>query len=133
MRVTNPQISDLESNGIFVPGTNEAGIHGAGAAALGYKKFGMKWGKGVGHSGECYGIPTKDFNIKTLPVINIKHYVDQFIDYAKSRPDLTFHVTEIGCGLAGYEPKDIAPLFKGAINIDNIHLPQRFWEVLKLQ
>ena len=60
----------------------------------------------------------------------IQPYVETFIDFAKKHQELTFLVTEIGCGIAGFTPQEIAPLFKNAINISNIYLPKRFWEVL---
>ena len=56
-------------------------------------------------------------------------YIDNFISFAKAKPELTFLVTEIGCGLAGYTPEDIAPLFIDAVDIPNIYLPIRFWNV----
>tara|TARA_Y100000389_G_scaffold116198_1_gene113363 strand:- start:1300 stop:1695 length:396 start_codon:yes stop_codon:yes gene_type:complete len=122
-------INKLEENEIFVFGSNEAGRHGKGAALLA-----MKWGaiKGIseGIQGQTYGIPTKNNKIKTLSINKIKKYVDNFIEYAKQNENFKFYVTEIGCGLAGYQPKDIAPLFNQAINLDNIYLPQKFWDVL---
>ena len=65
-----------------------------------------------------------------LPVSEIKFYVDTFIEFAKENPNLTFLVTEIGCGLSKFKPKDIAPLFEGAIELENVHLPTRFWHKL---
>jgi len=122
-------VNKLEENEIFVFGSNEAGRHGKGAALLA-----MKWGAikciGEGIQGQTYGIPTKNNKIKTLSINKIKKYVDNFIEYAKQNENLKFYVTEIGCGLAGYQPKDIAPLFNHAINLDNIYLPQKFWDVL---
>ena len=38
----------------------------------------------------------------------------KFLAYARAHPELTFEVTRVGCGLAGYTDADIAPLFKGA-------------------
>ena len=60
----------------------------------------------------------------------IRPYVDEFIRFARVHPELTFLVTEIGCGIAGFTPRDIAPLFRPAVDVSNIYLPQRFWEVL---
>lgn len=99
---------------IFVFGSNLAGVHGAGAAHCAYNEHGAIWGKGIGHHGDSYAIPTKDHNIRTLPVERIQEYVIQFMLYANEHPELKFQVTRIGCGLAGYTDKDIAPLFKGA-------------------
>jgi hypothetical protein len=126
-RTTPELITHLAENQIFVFGSNLSGRHGKGAAktALGW---GAKWGQANGLQGRTYGIPTKDASIKrTLTIEEIKPFVDEFIDFAKENSELTFLVTEIGCGLAGLKPKDIAPLFKEGINVFNIHLPARFW------
>ena len=50
----------LKDNEIFVFGSNESGIHGAGAAFLANKKFGAVYGEGIGLFGKSYAIPTKD-------------------------------------------------------------------------
>jgi len=98
---------------IFVFGSNLSGIHGAGAAKFALDHHGAKWGQGVGLQGNSYAIPTKDKNITTLPLTEIKMYVDHFLLFAEDS-DLTFQVTRIGCGLAGYTEKDIAPMFREA-------------------
>jgi len=131
MRTTPDDIKKLEQGYIFVFGSNLSGRHGKGAAktALGW---GAKWGQGAGLQGRTYGIPTKDASIRrTLTVIEIKPFVDEFIEFAKNNPNLIFLVTEIGCGLAGHKQKDIAPLFANAIDIENIYLPEKFWHKLK--
>ena len=101
-------------NQIFVFGSNLAGRHGKGAALTAYRKYGAIYGQGVGMQGNSFAIPTKDENLNTLPVSKIEKYVNNFIKYATLNPDLTFQVTRIGCGLAGYEDSDIAPLFINA-------------------
>ena len=101
-------------NQIFVFGSNLAGRHGKGAALTAYRKYGAIYGQGVGMQGNSFAIPTKDENLNTLPVNKIEKYVNNFIKYATLNPDLTFQVTRIGCGLAGYEDSDIAPLFINA-------------------
>jgi hypothetical protein len=121
---TSNNISDLKPNEIFVFGSNEAGIHGAGAARLAYEKFGAVWGKGFGLYGQTYAIPTKDKRIETLPLQRIKQYVDTFLFFAKVNPQYTFLVTKIGCGLAGYKPEQIGPFFKN--NPPNVILPKEF-------
>jgi len=129
-RTIPKNITWLEDNQIFVFGSNLGGRHGAGAA---YKalKWGAELGRGVGLYGQTYAIPTKNYNIETLPVEDIKPYVEEFIKFAESRQDLEFLVTEIGCGLAGYKPEQIAPLFEKAVNLINVKLPERFWTVLQ--
>lgn len=97
---------------IFVFGSNLAGRHGKGAALHAYKYYGAVYGQGIGLQGSSYAIPTKDMFIRTLSLTDIRGYVYDFIGYAKEHPEMTFNVTAIGCGLAGYTPKDIAPMFR---------------------
>lgn len=96
---------------IFVFGSNEAGIHGAGAARTAYEKHGARWGKGYGLHGDSFAIPTKDVDIQTLPLHRIRGYVQGFLSFAEGFPKRTFMVTRIGCGLAGLLDEDIAPMF----------------------
>ena len=98
-------------NSIFVFGSNEAGFHGAGAARYAEQYLGAVNRVGNGPTGLCYALPTKSRTIRTLPMHIVKRYVDQFIRYAEDNPGVTFKVTQIGCGLAGFTPADIAPYF----------------------
>lgn len=125
MRIASNHITTLQPNEIFVFGSNLSGMHGGGAARLAYQKFGAIWGQGVGLQGQSYGIPTMQGGVDT-----IKPYVDEFIEFAKTHPQLNFLVTEIGCGIAGFSVEEIAPLFEQAIEVENIYLPERFWLVL---
>lgn len=125
-RITPNHITELKPNEIFVFGSNLQGYHGGGAARLAMNKWGAVWGQGTGLQGQTYAIPTMQGGTET-----IRPYIDQFIKFAQNDPERTFLVTEIGCGIAGFRPADIAPLFKNAINIPNIWLPQRFWEILQ--
>ena len=130
-RITPEEITSISDNEVFTFGSNQSGKHGRGAAktALGW---GAKYGQAAGLQGKTYGIPTKDKTVRRVLSVNeIKEYVDDFIAFAKTRPELIFYVTEIGCGLAGYKPKDIAPLFKDAVEVENIYLPARFWHKLE--
>ena len=125
-RITDSLVVSLKPNEVFVFGSNLDGFHGGGAARAAYNKFGAIWGQGVGMQGQSYAIPTMQGGVET-----IAPYVDEFIEYAKNHPDKRFLVTEIGCGIAGFTPDEIAPLFKAAVTINNITLPSRFWEVLE--
>ena len=129
MNITPDNIVSLKESEVFVFGSNEAGIHGAGAARLAYEKFGAILGQGHGWNYKSFAIPTKDKSIKTLPLEVIKVYIEAFEQFAAFNPELTFYVTEIGCGLAGYTPEDIAPLFKSSYQLPNVFMPKRFWEV----
>ena len=119
-------ITELKENEIFVFGSNLEGMHGGGAARLAYEKFGAIWGQGVGLQGQCYGIPTMHGGVE-----DIKPYVDEFIEFAKSHPELTFLVTRIGCGIAGFRDEEIAPLFNECIEIENVILPRSFHSILR--
>ena len=118
-------IRELKENEIFVFGSNLAGMHAGGAARVAVDKFGAVWGHGVGMQGQCYAIPTMQGGVET-----IKPYVDEFIAYATQHPGYKFLVTPIGCGIAGFRPKEIAPLFEDAIEVQNIILPKSFVEVI---
>jgi hypothetical protein len=113
---------------IFVFGSNLAGRHGAGAAKFALENHGAIYGQGIGLQGQSYGIPTKDENIQTLPLHRIQEYVQDFLSFASSRPDLYFNVTAVGCGLAGYKPDQIAPFFLKYPT--NVKLPMEFLDVL---
>lgn len=102
------------SKPVFVFGSNESGIHGAGAAKFAYEKKGARWGKSYGHYGDSFAIPTKDEYIETMPLDRIQEYVQGFLAYARGHRKLKFQVTAIGCGLAGYKHEDIAPMFRMA-------------------
>ena len=129
MRTTPDLIQNVKENEVFVFGSNESGIHGKGAAKTALR-FGARFGVGNGISGNSYAIPTKDAKIQTLAHSKIYRYVQEFIEYAKANRNKVFLVTEIGCGLAGYSAQHIAPMFESAIDIENVHLPAKFWKIL---
>jgi hypothetical protein len=130
MKYTPENITHLEPNQIFVYGANEKGVHGAGAA-----KLALKWGAKMydyGFNGQTYGIPTKDKKIQTLPLDKIQVHVDDFLALAFSHTEYEFLVSKIGCGLAGYRPEDIAPLFKIIKTgvFENVILPEEFYKYI---
>lgn len=122
--ITPNFITNLKENEIFVFGSNLQGMHGGGAARIAYENFGAEWGVGVGLTGRCYAIPTMQGGVET-----IRPYVDNFIKYAKEHVELTFLVTRIGCGIAGFRDSEMAPLFKDAADMENVALPQQ-WRML---
>lgn len=99
---------------IFVFGSNLAGRHGRGAALEARLRHGAVYGVGEGLSGRSYAIPTKDERLRTRPLPSIKQSVERFMKFAVEHPEMTFQVTRVGCGLAGYHDTDIAPMFAGA-------------------
>jgi len=118
---TPEHINVLSSNEVFVFGSNIEGQHGGGAARTALNKFGAINGQGVGLQGQSYGIPTMHGGTET-----IAQYVDEFIDFAIEYSEIFFYVTRIGCGIAGFQDEEIAPLFKKALNLDNVCLPEAF-------
>lgn len=130
-RTTPEWISDLGKDEIFVFGSNMSGRHGKGAAKTAMK-WGAVYGQAAGIQGRTYGIPTVNSSItRKLHLDKIEKFVGEFVDYAIHHPEKTFLVTEIGCGLAGWTIKDIAPLFESAVLEENIYLPLKFWRELR--
>lgn len=121
---TTPHIFEPGDPRVFVFGSNRAGIHGAGAALFARVHLGALQGKGEGPMPDsvapgCYALPTKNARIETLLLREIADHVKTFLAFAEARPDLTFFVSRVGCGLAGYADVEIAPLFANApINCD---------------
>lgn len=123
---TPERISTLKNNEIFVFGSNLAGSHGGGAAWLAYERFGAVWGQGVGLQGQSYGIPTMQGGVET-----IRPYVNEFIAFAATHTEYLFLVTRIGCGIAGFTPQEMAPLFAKAIDMENVLLPKGFVDIIQ--
>ena len=122
---TPDYISELKDGEIFVFGSNIAGQHGGGAARLAYNQFGAEWGVGVGLTGQTYAIPTMHGGVDA-----IAPYVDEFIEFARQNSNMKFYVTRIGCGIAGFRDEEMAPLFREALNVSNIVLPESFYNIL---
>ena len=125
-RISSNCITHLAPNEVFVFGSNLQGYHGGGAARFAHEHFGAVWGQGVGLYGQSYAIPTMQGGVET-----IKPYVNIFLQFAKMHEELDFLVTEIGCGIAGFTPEEIAPLFFSAIEDDerNVYLPESFYVI----
>ena len=117
-RSTPEYVTELAPGEIFVFGSNLRGLHGGGAAYVAYRRFGAVMGQGSGLQGRSYAIPTMQGGVET-----VKPYVDEFIDFAREHQELTFLVTRIGCGIAGFSDEEMSPLFKGAHKLTNIILP----------
>ena len=124
-RVTPERIINLEEGQVFVFGSNLQGHHDGGAARVARERFGAIYGQGVGLQGRSYAIPTMN-----LPLGEISRYVDEFIWFADSHPEMSFMVTRIGCGIAGFRDEEIAPLFAKAYSLPNVFLPMSFWKIL---
>lgn len=115
---------------IFVFGSNLLGIHGKGAALHAVQKHGAILGQGIGLQGNSYAIPTKASPRRSLELVSINKFVADFLQYAHCSPDNTYLVTKIGCGLAGWEPCQIAPMFRLVKFLSNVKLPEEFIEFI---
>jgi len=122
-------LPDITGDYIFVFGSNLRGIHGRGAALIAKKMFGAEYGVGVGYTGRSYAIPTKDYFIKTLALINIKQSIQSFSEFTNDHPNLRFWVTGVACGLAGYNFHEISPCFKDC-NV-NCNFPEHWSKYLE--
>lgn len=123
-RITPSQINILADSEIFVFGSNFEGKHMGGAARVAKDKFGAVWGIGEGLQGKSYAIPTME------GLDNLAPAVQRFASFAHQHQELKFYVTAIGCGIAGYQPEQIAPLFLDAAYLRNVYLPLSFWKVI---
>lgn len=119
----------MNNETIFVFGSNLSGRHGKGAALHAREHYGAVSGKGVGLQGSSYAIPTKDHGLRALSLNQIRHYVRQFIEFANEHPEMIFKVTRVGCGMAGYSDKQVAPLFVKVPK--NCQLPEEWKPLLK--
>ena len=123
-RITPERITKLAGNEVFVFGSNALGMHHGGAARVAVDKFGAVMGQGHGMQGKSYAINS----MSGIP--DMMEDIKLFSEYAKAHPDKHFLVTPIGCGIAGYRPEEIAPLFKDCKELNNVSLPPVFWKIL---
>ena len=126
-RVTPDNIYNLHEGEVFVFGSNPQGLHSGGAARVAMERFGAIRGQGEGLQGKSYAIPT------TCPLKQMAEAVQRFALFADKHPELRFLVTRVGCGIAGHNIKDVAPLFKCCVRLENVALPAEFWEVFGLK
>ena len=125
-RTTPERIVSLSPDEVFVFGSNIQGWHNGGAAQYALNHFGAVMGQPEGMQGQSYAIPTTGCSL-----LGISDAVARFTDYARQHPEKHFLVTAIGCGVAGYQPADIAPMFTDASLLENVSLPRSFWKILR--
>ncbi len=115
---------------IFVFGSNRQGRHGKGAALEAKTLWGAIHGQSEGLQGRSYAIITKELrkNYPKVTLAEVAYGVRRFLDFAKVHQEYEFSITPIGCGLAGFTPSQIAPLFKNSP--ENVKLPPKFLEIL---
>ena len=130
MNYTPDYIDNLQPNQVFVFGSNILGYHTGGASRMAYKNFGAVWGQPEGIQGKSYAIPV-DYGKAPVKEDEIKQAIDRFIQFARYNEDKYFLVTRIGCGIGGFQDKDMAKYFKEALSLDNVSLPHSFVDALE--
>ena len=116
------RIDSLGPGEVFVFGSNGAGAHAGGAARFAHERFGAVWGQSEGLQGRSYGIDT----MSGIGVL--EEQAARFLQFARRHPELRFLVTEVGCGIAGYSPEQVAGFFRGSP--ENVVLPESFVHAL---
>ena len=112
---------DANPEAILIFGSNIYGLHLGGIARMAAQYYGAKEGIGRGLQGRSYAIPTMQGGVDS-----IAPHVNEFIAYAAAHPRHSFVVTRIGCGVAGFTPEEIGPLFREARSLRNVLLPEDF-------
>jgi hypothetical protein len=122
-------IETLKDNEIFVFGSNENGAHRGGAARMAFERFGAEWGVAVGRSGQTYAIPTLDRDMRRVEPEMLYIHFEDFIEYVVTHPELTFYLTKVGCGIAGWNPAEVKKLLWEAVGETlppNLIIPEIF-------
>ncbi len=120
MRCTAPaRITELADNEIFVFGSNDQGNHAGGAARFAVDEFGAIWGQARGLQGQSYANITIGEGVS---VETIGQEVQDLFAFARGNPELTFLMTKIGVGIAGYPEDQMQALFATGVP-DNVLLP----------
>lgn len=111
MKYTPENIKELKPDEIFVFGSNLCGCHKGGAARIAYENFEATWGEAEGLTGQSYAIPTLNENMEKVSEEALEASIDKFIDFVLNNQQLTFYLTKIGCGIAGWNIEDVKRIF----------------------
>lgn len=117
-----------DADHVFVFGSNVMGRHDGGAARLAEELYGAQRGVGEGPTGRCYALPTVGPGFVRLPLAEVAEAAARFLAHARLCPHTTFWLTPVGCGIAGFTPAEIAPLFRDAPL--NVRVPEEFLSAL---
>jgi hypothetical protein len=107
-------ITSLEDKEVFVFGANMAGAHAGGAALQAFEQFGAEWGVGEGLTGHCYAFPTLNEKMERHGDGELHCIKHAFYRCVNAHPELTFLLTKVGCGIAGYDENIMRKLFSDA-------------------
>ena len=127
---TPENIEQLQENEVFVFGSNENGNHAGGAARVAVEKFGAVMGQAEGMQGQSYAIPTLDKEMKQVSEEALREYIERFRKYADEHKELTFYMTKIGCGIAGFDVEYMAKVMKSFDFSFNVVMPKEFYKII---
>ncbi|MCG3201901.1 MAG: hypothetical protein NFCOHLIN_01773 [Gammaproteobacteria bacterium] len=113
---------------VLVFESNLGGQHVRGVSLLAEKCHGAVDGKGWGHHGNAYGIPTLDSEMMPLTRGVLTNYIQGFLKYAAAHPQLQFRVTAFGYGNPNIGMGEIVEMFRQAPR--NCLLPGRWMATL---
>lgn len=134
-RYTPESIDKLRPAEVFVFGANRNGDHYGGAAHVAHERFGAKWGVGEGLTGRSYALPTLDESMRRVSLGDLEESFRKLIACAEAHPDLTFLLTKVGCGIAGWDVDEVGDALwraakgyysDGTPRLRNIVLPREF-------
>lgn len=108
---------------VFVFGSNLLGIHGAGAAAYARLQLGAEAGVGEGLTGRSYALPTCYRPGEPVTLQELAVYMYNFFNFADDHPELTFFLSKVGCGIAGFDEHDVAYIVHELLPPANVHIP----------
>lgn len=127
--LTPENIQELNENQIFVFGSNMNGNHAGGAARLAVEKFGAIMGQAEGIQGQSYAIPTLDKDMQKVTEVELIISLRNFKHYANEHPELTFLLTKIGCGIAGFDANYMAYMILRTELPNNVTFPVEFTKI----
>lgn len=114
-------VCQLDTNEVFVFGSNMNGFHYGGAAQKALD-WGAIMGIGVGRQGKTYAIPTLDTDMSKLSLTTIQYFLNEFLNYAELFPNTKFLLTKIGQGIAGFTAEEIESIMPHYIPENVIHI-----------
>ena len=139
-RYTGSHVTRLEENEVFVYAGDPSGRRISGSRQIDLvEAYGARFGKNYREgmtSRNTYAIPCYKGISETKTgkdeYAKMCESVQRLIQYAAAHPDLTFLVPQIGVGgIFKNDIADMAPMFRDAIEVENIILPIEF--VLQLR
>lgn len=108
-------ISVLQEDEIFVFGSNLLGHHMGGAARTARRIFNAEMGVAEGLTGCAYALPTLNEDMRQVAPEALRASFRRLLLFALDHPMLTFYLTEVGCGIAGWSAEEVGALLWKAV------------------